>query len=107
MSQAASNVVRATKAVVTGGGSEVKRYVNDKTQQAQDAADQAAQDQAAADQAAANAGPKAVDVREQFFADQVGAAGAQRSGNESDIAGTSLFSGPRKRGGAARSLYGY
>lgn len=117
MSQAASSVgniakkitsgsVRAAKAVTTGGTSEVKQYVDDQTAAAQRAADEAAQQQAATDSAAANAGPKPVALRDQFFADQAGAAGALRSGNESDIAGTSLFSGLRKRG-ASRALYGF
>jgi len=103
MTQAASNVTRAAKAVFTGGTSEVKGYVDKKTKEAQDAADAAAAQQAQADQAAATAGPTPVALREQFLADQAGAAGALRTGNEADIAGTSLFSGPRKRG-ASRSL---
>lgn len=106
MSQAASNVGRAAKAVVTGGLSEGKEYVDEKEREAQRMADEAAAAQAAASGDAAKTGPVPMAVREQFFADQAGAAGAQRSGNESDVAGTSLFSGPRKRG-AARVILGY
>lgn len=105
MSQAASNTVRGVKAVATGGTSEVKRYVDDKTKQAQEAADAQAQAQAQANQAAADAGPKAVSLREQFFSDQAGAAGVLRTGNEADVSGTSLFAGARRRG-ASRALYG-
>lgn len=108
MSQAASKAVditkRAAKAIVTGGASEVKGYVDEQTRKAQEAADAAMAQQAAADQAAAAAGPTPVALREQFLADQAGAAGALRTGNEADVAGTSLFAGPRKRGAASRSL---
>jgi hypothetical protein len=103
MSQVTSTVTRAAKAVFTGGASEVKNYVDNQTQKAQDAADQAAQQQAAADQAAENAGPTPVALREQSLTDQADAAGALRTGNEADVAGSSLFSPPRKRA-ASRSL---
>jgi hypothetical protein len=104
MSQAASGIVRVTKAVVTGGASEAQKYVNDKTAQAQQSAQDQANQQAQANADAEAAGPQSVALRDQFFSDQAGAAGAQRSGNESDVSGTTLFSGPRKRGSARQSL---
>jgi len=109
MSQVAANAKRVALDAATFGGYEVyragKNYIEGQTKKAQDAADQAAAEQAAANDAASKAGPESIPLREQFFAEQAGAAGAMRSGNESDIAGTSLFAGPRKRA-ASRTLYG-
>jgi hypothetical protein len=60
--------------------------------------------QAAANQAAANAGPVAMPLREQATSAPEEFAGILRTGNEADIAGTSLYPSARRRGAAARAL---
>lgn len=108
MSNAASAVTRVGAGLATFGGSEVLRagkgYIAGQQKKMQDAANAAQAEQNAADAAAADSGPKAMAVRDQFFSDQVSAAGVQPSTNETDAAGQPLIA-PRKRG-ASRVLYG-